>query len=195
MNRTKYAAAGVVLALACALALTGCPKDAGDPGIDSKLVDKWTNGSTVSYLEKKFEIKADGFFDAYLNPTALSAYGAALSQGQVAAAAAAQAVVAGAAQAEIDIDWHVTGKLVRVEGDVYKMDSLKADASDRLITDPTKTPPGTSGAALALKSIIQNVRITLADGGNTFTFSNAGTDASTDPINMFFGGTYSRVSK
>jgi hypothetical protein len=195
MKRTTYAAAGIVLALTCALAFTGCPHEAGDPEIDSRLEGPWTNSGT-SYLEKKFTIKSNGAFEAYLNPTALGAYAqayaAALGSGGDAAAAAtsaAQGVTTLAENYSIDIDWHVTGKLIRLEGDVYKMDSLKADASDKLITDPTANPPGTSDAATALAAIIQNVRITLTDN-STFIFVNAETDNPADSINMFFGGTY-----
>jgi hypothetical protein len=201
MKRTQHAAAaGIVLALLCTL--TGCPQEADDPEIDSALKGPWTNGSTVSYLEKKFEIQSDGTFETYLNPTALGAYaeaaGAILTAGGGADAAAAtgantaQGVVDLAQGYQIDTDWHVTGKLIRVEGDIYKMEDLKADESDKLITGPTETPPATSDAALALNGIIQNVRLTVIDNDH-FKFSNAETDDPADSINMFFGGDYFRV--
>jgi hypothetical protein len=175
MNRTKYAAAGIVLALACALALTGCPKEAGDPEFDSKLVDKWTNGNSVSYLEKRLEIKADGSFTADLNPAALGA------------AAAGQSVTA-ASSVYDTTSWHVTGKLIQVEGPMYKMDGLEARSTD---IEPSSGKPANEVLPAFWGA---QVLITLTPDGNSFVFSPAGADTLAAQIYLFFGGTYSRVA-
>jgi hypothetical protein len=216
-NRTKCAtAAGIILALACTLALTGCPQEADDPAIDTELVAKWADGGdAASYLKREFEIKSDGSFTADLNPAALGTYAQVYAQtydgaitggadpAQATATATGTATTAAGSAASESTSWKVTGKLVQVEGTTYKMDDLTARATDVQIVpsldengqpdggEPTVTPanqvlPGFSG---------QNVVITLAADGASFTFSHGGTDEIANQINLFFGGTYTKVTE
>jgi hypothetical protein len=202
MKRTKCAAAaGIVLALLCTL--TGCPQEAGDPEIDTRLVYAWTDdGEADFYLKRTFTIEPNGDFAADLNPVALGAYAdAGGSDNDAVAKATAKGAVDGIEQGQLPVDdtsWQVTGRLVLVDGTLYKMDDLKARESDQQVLlseeggQPTITPakevlPNFSG---------QQVNITLADDGSSFTMQSAGNaeDAATAQINMFFGGTYHKAN-
>jgi hypothetical protein len=198
---TCLLAAGI--ALAAALILTGCPPEAGDPVIDAKLVHKWADGGNPdSYLKRNFEIRSDAAFTANLDPVALGAYAQAGGPSDDAATeaiaqAAAKFAVDQLKAASLETSWQVSGKLIHVEGDIYKMDELKARDTDVQIVPSAdqSTPPSSISANLVLPNFKENVNIVLSADGNSFTLSPAGTDEIAGQIQTFFGGTYNRVAE
>jgi hypothetical protein len=197
MKKTKILMyAGIILAVICALVLTGCPQGEDDPQPDSRLIGEWTNGHTEPGLVKRFTIKSDYTFTAYINPTFIGAYNTAYKEArdngadEAAAKAAGEAALTGLdTQGITDAKtrWTVTGKLTVDSEGIYIMSNLQETTDKPALND---TIPG--GANTTVAGFSGNpVRITfVADNDNQFNFVSAKGDAN---INAFFGGYYDKV--
>ncbi|MDR2247697.1 MAG: hypothetical protein LBE17_13670 [Treponema sp.] len=211
-KRRVLGCAAAILAAAGMLVLSGCPGDPPpDEGADGRLVSAWTNdpkniftdaGGLIG-LKKTFEIRADSTFTAYINVIFLSAFQGAqidvtdLSDqtNQQKLTSLVQALLPGAKDSSIDaLKWTVTGKLTKIADETYYMAGLTAAGPDGTkVSDTmdlsTVTPALVGGFANV------PVRLQVADGGNTFTFTSASNDAATnEQVDGFFGGEYTKVT-
>jgi hypothetical protein len=139
---------------------------------------------------------------ANLDPVALGAYKQAGgpstgSDAHAAAKAAAKAAVDTLKKGQIPIEtsWRVTGTLTLVDGDIYKMDNLRARLTDVQVDLPqgVGVPKVIPANTLLPKFSGKYVKVKLAGDGKSFVFSHSGTDEMAQRINLFFGGTYHRA--
>jgi hypothetical protein len=188
MKKLKFLlGAGSVLAAVFALTLLGCPKEAEESQIDSRLIGSWSNGLPGG-LYKEFEIGSDSKFTASINPAYLARYNGALSQGASADQADQVALgqLAELGSSEEDARWTVTGKLVKEDGDVYFLNDL--DETTGKPADPSQPDGGTADTMVGTYHG-QRVQITFDDSLSTFTFASAQDD---DQVTAFFGGEYTK---
>jgi hypothetical protein len=203
--------AGLILAAACMLVLSGCPKDPDeDDGVDERLVSSWTNDPKGIYteengligLKKTFTINADSTFTADINVIFLSAcQGAKIdfttvtaeTTPVIAGLAAALKTGAGAEVSDIDdLKWKVTGKLTKIADETYLMAGLAAEGPRGFTFNMSEKVVDLSGVTPAIVGGFarESVKLQIKDDGG-FTFTSASTNAATaGQVNGFFGGDY-----
>jgi hypothetical protein len=194
-RKTVFVYAGLILALVCSLVLAGCPNEPDDDeaGIDERLVHSWTNDPNNAYtisndligLEKRFTINSDATFSADINVIFLLACkGAGVDLNNP-----SLPMVAGIATtnftdgAGVDqLCWTVTGKLTKVDDEIYTIPDLLA-----------RGPNGVGALAGVTPSIVEAfrtapMRLYVVDDTH-FVFESGASEPDAD-VNAFFGGNY-----
>jgi hypothetical protein len=170
----------IILAMAVVnvLALTGCPKD-DPPEQDPALIGDWTNnalGNLPAGLVKTFTINRDFRFTASINPDGIIAVGNKTPLND---------------DVEKQKRWTVIGKLTADGDEFYIINDLEETTHKPA---PNQTDPDGANFTLSFYKGTR-VKITFVENKKTFRFINASTESETDPINMFFGGTYTKIDK